>query len=167
MAYLKDFCTTITKGTTPSTYGFSFEDCGIKFIRSENITESRLLTHSNLYISKETNEKLRRSILCENDIVMSIAGAYLGKLAVITKSDLPANTNQAVAIIRTKNSVLNPIYLYYYLSSCKMQNYINNVNAQSAQPNINLQQIRNIEISIPPLQSQQHIVDIITYLIFL
>ena len=160
MSYLRDFCITITKGTTPTTYGFSFENSGIKFIRSENITESRVITPPSLYISADTNEKLKRSILQEKDIIMSIAGAYLGKLALITKFDLPANTNQAVAIIRTNKDKLNPVYLYYYLSSYKIQNYIYNVNAQSAQPNINLQQIGNIEISLPSLQYQQHIVDI-------
>ncbi len=159
MSYLKDFCEIITKGTTPSTYGYSFKNSGIKFIRSENITDSRIISKVSLYISKEANEKLKRSILLKDDVLMSIAGAYLGKLALITEMDLPANTNQAVAIIRTDKSKLNPLYLYYYLSSYKMQCYINNVNAQSAQPNINLQQIGDININVPSLNYQQHIVD--------
>ena len=167
MSYLKDFCEIITKGTTPSTYGYSFKNSGIKFIRSENITDSRIISKVSLHISKEANEKLKRSILLKDDILMSIAGAYLGKLALITEMDLPANTNQAVAIIRTNKSKLNPLYLYYYLSSYKMQCYINNVNAQSAQPNINLQQIGDININVPSLNYQQHIVDIIAYLKFL
>ena len=167
MQYLKDFCNMITKGTTPSTYGFSFEKTGIKFIRSENLNNSRRISKTNLYISNKANEKLKRSVLMEGDILMSIAGAYLGKLAVIDKSALPANTNQAVAILRTDSSKLNPLYLYYYLSSDKIQNYINNVNAQSAQPNINLQQIGDIILNVPVLEYQQHIVDIIAYLIFL
>ncbi len=161
MQYLKDFCNIITKGTTPSTYGFSFEKTGIKFIRSENINNSRRISKTNLYISNKANEKLKRSVLMEGDVLMSIAGAYLGKLAVIDKSALPANTNQAVAILRTDSSKLNPLYLYYYLSSDKIQNYINNVNAQSAQPNINLQQIGDIILNVPVLEYQQHIVDII------
>ena len=161
MSYLKNFCEIITKGTTPSTYGYSFKNSGIKFIRSENITDSRIINKVSLYISKEANEKLKRSILLSNDVLMSIAGAYLGKLALITEIDLPANTNQAVAIIRTDKSKLNPLYLYYYLSSYKIQCYINNVNAQSAQPNINLQQIGDININVPNLNCQQHIVDII------
>ena len=159
MSYLKDFCEIITKGTTPSTYGYSFKNSGIKFIRSENITDSRIISKVSLYISEEANEKLKRSILLKDDVLMSIAGAYLGKLALITEMDLPANTNQAVAIIRTDKSKLNPLYLYYYLSSYKMQCYINNVNAQSAQPNINLQQIGDININVPSLNYQQHIVD--------
>ena len=163
MSYLKDFCKIITKGTTPSTYGYSFKNSSIKFIRSENITDSRIISKVSLHISKEANEKLKRSILLKDDVLMSIAGAYLGKLALITEMDLPANTNQAVAIIRTDKSKLNPLYLYYYLSSYKMQCYINNVNAQSAQPNINLQQIGDV----PSLNYRQHIVDIIAYLKFL
>ena len=42
---------------------------------------------------------LKRSRLEEKDILFSIAGT-LGRTAIVNKSILPANTNQALAIIR-------------------------------------------------------------------
>ena len=34
---LRDICEVITKGTTPTTIGFSFVDKGVNFIKIENI----------------------------------------------------------------------------------------------------------------------------------
>ncbi|MDT8346942.1 MAG: bifunctional UDP-3-O-[3-hydroxymyristoyl] N-acetylglucosamine deacetylase/3-hydroxyacyl-ACP dehydratase, partial [Flavobacteriaceae bacterium] len=40
-----------------------------------------------------------------NDLLFSMAGVYLGKTAVVPPSVVPANTNQAVAIIRLKKEI--------------------------------------------------------------
>ena len=157
---LLELCDVITKGTTPSTIGFSFERSGVNYIKSEQITSSRKLNYSNkFYISSDAHCKLKRSQLQDKDILISIAGAYLGKLAMIFPDDLPANTNQAVGIIRTKQKLINPNYLFYYLSTDKMRNIISSYNAQSAQPNINLTQLGNIVIDVPSQCIQKHIVD--------
>ena len=98
---LGDECQLITKGTTPTTIGFSYQNTGINFIKIESIDSScnfvqKLFSH----ISQEANNALKRSIIKENDLLFSIAGA-LGRLAIVRKEILPANTNQALAIIRT------------------------------------------------------------------
>ena len=159
---LNEITDIITKGTTPTTIGYNFTDSGINYIKSEQISNSVKLNYNNkYYISEEANEKLNRSQLCKNDILMSIAGAYLGKLAICNDCDLPANTNQAVGIIRLKNGY-NVKYIYYLLLTKNIQNYIRSCNAQSAQPNINLEQIGNIALSLPDISTQQHIVDTVS-----
>ena len=67
-----------------------------------------LLTAVNsLFIDEETNALLKRSIIKANDIVFTIAGT-LGRFAMIDNSMLPANTNQAVAIIRPDETKVTP-----------------------------------------------------------
>ena len=66
------------------------------------------------YISEEANIALKRSIILENDLLYSIAGA-LGRVAIVNKSILPANTNQALSIIRLKDKS-KVKYIYYYLN---------------------------------------------------
>ena len=66
-------------------------------------------------ISEECHKALKRSQLEEGDILFSIAGA-LGRTAIVTKSILPANTNQALAIIRLKkDAALDSDFLFFYL----------------------------------------------------
>ena len=163
---LSDLCSVITKGTTPSTVGFDFTEEGINFIKSEQLITQRKLNYSNrYYICSEAHKALKRSQLHENDILMSIAGAYLGKLAMVSKSDLPANTNQAVGIIRCKDRLVNPLFLFYHLSTDKMRKVISSFNAQSAQPNINLAQIGELQINVPNMHEQNHIVNTISSLL--
>lgn len=138
---LADLCIVITKGTTPSNIGESFTETGIKYIRSEMLTSSKYITGQFMYISPETHNKLKRSQLKEGDILFSMAGAYLGKTAILRSEDVPANTNQATALIRIDTEKCNNEYVYYCLNIPEMVKTVNTVQSQSAQPNINLKQI--------------------------
>src|SRR3989304_9831679 len=78
---LSDFSEHITKGTTPTTYGFEYTPSGINFVKVESIDEHGTVVQENVqHISKETNNALSRSMLKEKDILFSIAGA-LGRVA--------------------------------------------------------------------------------------
>lgn len=147
---LTDLCLLITKGTTPSTIGESFTNKGIIYIKSDALCGNRRLNKACFtYISNDTHEKLKRSQIKKNDILFSIAGALLGKTSIVMDGDYPSNTNQAVAIIRANPEKIDYMYLYYFLSQKEIQNYVRNINSQSAQPNVNLQQVGNIEINFP------------------
>ena len=105
MVRLGDVATVITKGTTPTTVGFDFQDNGINFIKVESISEDcNFNTDKFAFISDECNKKLFRSQLKENDVLFSIAGA-IGRTAIVNNKVLPANTNQALAIIRIPNEI--------------------------------------------------------------
>lgn len=154
---LGDLSITITKGTTPKTYSKS----GICFIRTEAI-ESDLINFDKVkYIDDDIhNGSLRRSILQANDILFTIAGATIGKCVVVPASALPANTNQALAIIRLKENYEHK-YIFYLLKSKYMKDYIQKSIKGSAQPNLNLQQLNDFVIPVPTLEVQQRIVDIL------
>lgn len=162
---LKSLTKIITKGTTPTTIGHSFIDNGINFIKSECISDSRTLDKTKFaHISFETHEKLKRSQIIENDILFSMAGMFLGKTGIVKKEDIPANTNQAVAILRINENYANYNYIYYFLNQKKIVSYINSLSGQSAQPNINLKEIGELQISLPPLATQQKIAKILSSL---
>lgn len=157
---LADLCTVITKGTTPSNIGESFTESGVNYIRSEMITDAKYISPNGmLYISEGTHEKLKRSKLKKNDILFSMAGVYLGKTALLREEDVPANTNQAVALIRLDSSKCNLEYVYYFLNLPETVAKVNTVSGQAAQPNINLKQIGNIEIVLPDIEIQNRIVN--------
>ena len=162
---LEDVCSVITKGTTPSSVGGSFVDSGIKYIRSEMIGFSKHINSDGfLFITDEIHNKLKRSQLAENDILFSMAGAYLGKTAILRKEDVPANTNQAVALIRVNEDFCNEDFIYYCLNIPSLVKYVNSSSAQSAQPNINLKQIGDLLVPYPPIATQRRIANILSSL---
>lgn len=160
---LKDITTKITKGTTPSNIGDSFTDEGINYFRSEMLGKAKYLDKSSgmMFISESTHNKLKRSQIEADDILFSMAGIYLGKLAIVKDEDVPANTNQAVALIRFNKGV-NIDYLYYFMVQKSFNAYVNCMSAQAAQPNINLKQIGNLQIVLPTDKQQKRIAGILS-----
>lgn len=160
---LKELCSVITKGTTPSNIGADFVEVGVNYIRSEMLTSSKYIASNGmLYIDISTHEKLKRSQLQKGDILFSMAGVYLGKTSILREKDVPANTNQAVALIRVDESKCNREYVYYYLNLSETVKKVNTVSGQSAQPNINLRLIGNIEVELPSIEKQNTIVFILS-----
>ena len=160
---LADLCEVITKGTTPSNIGAEFTTNGIKYIRSEMLTSAKYIAEDGfLYISEDTHTKLRRSQLKSGDILFSMAGVYLGKTAILRDCDVPANTNQAVALIRANPEKCNREYVYYFLNLPEVIKSVNSITGQAAQPNINLKQIGNIPILLPLQEKQDSIVAILS-----
>jgi type I restriction enzyme S subunit len=162
---LKDVSILITKGTTPSSVNCEFSKEGINFIKSESITESKHL-NSLVYehIDNVTDEKLKRSRLKVGDLLFSIAGAYLGKIGIVQSKDIPANTNQAVGIVRLNNKFANVDYVYYYFSQRHINSYINKLSAQSSQPNLNLDLLGKLEFDCKNISTQQKIANVLSSL---
>ena len=156
---LEEVCSLITKGTTPTSLGFDFTEQGVAFVKIESLTEDGgILPSMVAHISDDCNNALKRSQLEELDILYSIAGA-LGRVAIVPKSILPANTNQALAIIRLRNKEIGFIrFLKYFLTSRPMLSAIMNLKVGVAQQNLSLTQIRDLTIPIPPITEQSRIV---------
>ncbi|ULG74220.1 restriction endonuclease subunit S [Macrococcus brunensis] len=147
---LGDFTRLITKGTTPKDKSGVGE---VNMIKIENISNGKI-NPTNQISFKEHETNLKRSKLIEKDILFSIAGT-LGRTALVTESILPANTNQALAIIRDYD--FDSIFLTTYLSGPKLKTYIKSNPTVGAQPNLSLEQINNITVTAPSTQEQKRI----------
>lgn len=154
---LKDIATLITKGTTPTSIGFDFQNEGINFVKIECIDENGGFVSEKFdHISFECNEKLKRSQLQENDILFSIAGA-IGRTAIVNKSIIPANTNQALAIIRIPKGKINYSFLLYALKSSTLLEQAEKKKQGVAQLNLSLKDIGDFIIPDIPIEQQEHI----------
>ena len=150
---LGDLCETVTKGTTPTTLKKQFVEQGISFVKAESILDDHSLDFSKLaFIDEDTHSLLSRSILRENDIIFTIAGT-LGRFAFVGADLLPANTNRAVAIIRTDTSKINPITLYsFFIGGLHSDFYIKNIQ-QAVQANLSLTTIKALPLFMPPKET--------------
>lgn len=149
---LGDITALITKGTTPldkSSTGI------VNFVKIESIDEaSGNITITQKISLDEHNGYLHRSQLKENDILFSIAGT-LGRVTSVNSNILPANTNQALAIIRLKDGYLD--YVKTYLKGKAVADFIKKNPTIGAQPNLSLEQVANLEIVLPSLTEQRQI----------
>lgn len=138
MGTLGEVCSVITKGTTPSTESAKFSQNGVNFIKCESITDDHDIDKNSVsFINEKTHQQQARSIIKKHDIVFTIAGT-LGKYAWVDASILPANTNQAVAIIRANEEKISPYFLIgLFMSGLHIEYCKKNVQ-QAVQANLNL-----------------------------
>ena len=154
---LGDIASKITKGTTPTSAGFHFTDTGVNFVKVESISEDgNFIVDKFAHINNECNNKLGRSQLEENDILFSIAGA-IGRTAIVTKDILPANTNQALAIIRIPNGIVDYSFLMYALKSPALFSQYEKQKQGVAQINLSLQNVSDFRIPQFSLDEQRKI----------
>ena len=145
---LQDLCKVVTKGTTPTTLGKPFATSGINFIKAESILNNHSIDSCKFaYIDDETNYMLKRSIINANDIVFTIAGT-LGRFALVDESILPANTNQAVAIIRPDHTKISSTYLYSFFIGNWHNEYYSKRVQQAVQANLSLTTIKSLPIAL-------------------
>jgi Restriction endonuclease S subunits len=154
---LGNIAQTITKGSTPTSYGYQFQEEGIRFIKVENIKNGHIVIESiKDFISEEAHEFQSRSKLESGDILFSIAGT-IGETCVVQDQDLPANTNQALAIIRGTNVVFESYYLKVQFDSF-VSNAVKSKARGGAMNNISLGDLKDLIVFIPPLAEQKRIV---------
>jgi type I restriction enzyme S subunit len=158
---IKHLSRTISKGTTPTTVGRELLEMGeVKFLKAENIVNNKIAKFPENFIDKETNQILKRSELKEKDILFVIAGATIGKVAIVDESVVPANTNQAISFIRLKDEK-DCEYVYYWMISYKLQNHMWSFAVQAAQPNLSMENLGNFFIPYPSIDERDIIVDIL------
>lgn len=142
----------ITKGTTPHDKSWSGP---VNYVKTESIDSNNgnisVIANTSL---EEHEGYLKRSQLKENDVLFSIVGT-LGRVGVVKKKDLPANTNQQICIIRPFEE--NSFFLLNALKTNRVKSFIKSDATIGAQPSLSLWQIEGLRIPFPNLEEQQKI----------
>jgi type I restriction enzyme S subunit len=147
---VSEVCKVITKGTTPTSLGHHFTESGVNFIKAESLTDDGgLIENKFSYISEDTHNFLNRSKIEPNDLVLTIAGT-IGRVAIVPERFLPANTNQAVAILRANDEVISHSFLYSLFKSGEIRNDFEGRVVHAVQPNLSLGEIGSITFRLPP-----------------
>jgi type I restriction enzyme S subunit len=157
---LGELCHVVTKGTTPTSVGLSFTDSGVPFLRIQNLSNKSVQLENVLYVSEETHQALKRSVIKPKDFLITIAGT-IGKVAIVPDDFPECNCNQAVAILRFDYKKLNPQYLLHWLDTSDALGQITGRKVTATISNLSLGQIKQLDIPLPPLAEQQKIAAIL------
>jgi type I restriction enzyme S subunit len=153
-----DIALLVTKGSTPTSYGFDYVGAGIRYVKVENIAGERVVADADMqFIARDAHSFLLRSQLASGDVLYTIAGT-IGKVAVVHEEDLPANTNQAVAIIRVPLDYVRPDYLKYALMSPRARESIVRKPRGVGMNNVSLGDVRDLVCGLPSQDEQSAVV---------
>jgi type I restriction enzyme S subunit len=154
---LSDVTKRITKGTTPTTGGGAFSQDGIAFVKVESITADGRIDASRLArIDIATDARLSRSRLERDDILFTIAGT-IGRVSMVDDATIPGNTNQAVAIVRPDQDIVEPRFLYFALRDTSRIREAQTRVVQSVQANFSLGELSRLEVPLPSRSEQREI----------
>ncbi|QDY45684.1 restriction endonuclease subunit S [Planococcus glaciei] len=150
-----DLALQISKGTTPTKKDFDSATGAkkIDFLKVKDINDDGLINFNSVEKIPEVihEKKLKRSILLEKDILLSIAGT-IGRVSYISKIRNGININQALAFIRLHDSENHFAFIYTYLKTKKFQNEINSKIVQGVQANISLSVIKKSLVVFPNIE---------------
>lgn len=148
----------ITKGSTPTTYGFGWVTQGVLFLRSECVSANGLDLSQAMFISEEAHSALRRSEIKAGDLLMTITG-NVGRVVLLDSSHDHANINQHIARIRISCEKIDSRFVFYYLSQKLIRERLEKITTGQAYPQLSLKQVREIMVELPPLTEQTAIAD--------
>lgn len=136
-----------------------FVDHGLPFLLAQCVQDNFIDWANVAYITQASHRLLEKSHCKKGQVLLTMAGAYLGKAAVYSEEFI-CSSNQAIAKITLKTGI-NPYFVSTFLNSKHGQNQINRLRTVTGQPNINMSLIR--EILIPHISSkfQEKIEDVI------
>jgi len=152
---LSEFTTAITKGTTPTQEGIDTAPEGgarIKYVRVNAIGEDGAILFDKLTTIPELVHRgvLKRSVLRVNDVLYTIAGT-IGRISVVEVSLLPANTNQAVAIIRPKPAIPSDFLVFTMRQEAFREELHSNI-VHAVQANLSLGMLSRARAVVPPME---------------
>ena len=135
-----------------------FTNSGIPILRISNIQDGRVDLKRMAYTDiGHYKENLERYKVEKGELLIAMSGATTGKIG-INHTEMTFLLNQRVGKFIPKKT-LDKDYLFYYLST-KVQEHLL-ISAGAAQPNLSTEQIKSIQIPLPPIPEQQRIVAIL------
>lgn len=150
---LEDISKKITKGTTPKDKSW---EGTVKYVKTDSIDQISGEILNKYFTSIEEHEGyLNRSQLKKGDILFSIVGT-LGRVGIVKEKNLPANTNQQIAIIRLKEKV-DKNFIFNVLKSSRIIAFIKSDSTVGAQPSLSLWQINELQVPYPNQEEQKKI----------
>lgn len=136
--------------------GNEVED-GIHLVRVSDL-KNGLVDHSKLRrVSREISAKHGRSVLRGNEILISCVGS-IGEVAVVTPHEIGFNIARAVARVPIVDNLLRS-FVVEYLRSPPVQHYFTKELRTVAQPTLNIKQISETLIPLPPRSEMQDFLD--------
>ena len=151
---LGDVCTFINGFAFKSN---KFTNEGSPIIRISDIQNGMVDDTNVVYFDINSySENLSKYKVYPNDILIAMSGGTTGKIG-INYTNKEFYLNQRVGVFRENTSVLNHMFLFYFLQTKGTESLV--IAAGAAQPNLSTAQIKNFVIPLPPLSEQKEIVE--------
>ena len=127
-------------------------------LRTTNFKRGYLDLSEKNYVSEETFDKRNARLVPQpGDVLYSREGAILG-IACIIPDDMYICLGQRMMLLRTNDKMLGR-FLMHYLNSPKVTSFVATKTGGSASPHVNVGDIKEFVVPIPPIFEQQKVIE--------
>lgn len=126
----------------------------IRYIRITDIDDFGNLKHDDWKTAESIEMKY---ILAADDVLFARSGATAGKTFLYKNQDSKAIFAGYLIRFRVDKGQILPEYLFYYTRTRLYEWWVRLIQRPSAQPNINAEEYKSLEIPLPPLEIQERI----------
>ena len=156
---LGEICEYVTSGGTPLASREDYYNPGtIPWLKTKEVNYCRI-TETENYISEKGLNNSSAKIIPENSVIMAMYGQgdTAGRVAI---NKIPLTTNQACCNLIINKEKADYNFVYYKLST--IYDTIVALKSGGAQPNLNAGKVKGLEITLPPLPTQQKIASVLS-----
>lgn len=133
---------------------------GIPFVTIANIVNNQFDFENSMFVPESYYENIDNKRKAQKgDILYSVVGSF--GIPVFIKEDKPFVFQRHIAILRP-NENIDPRFLYYTMLSRDFYMKADAAAIGAAQRTVSLTTLRNIEITVPPIEIQSRIADILS-----
>jgi type I restriction enzyme, S subunit len=133
---------------------------GTKCIKITNVGVRDFVSNSDGYLPDNFASKYEKVSVKEGSIVIALTRTIIAdglKVAVVPKEYGSALLNQRVAAIISNEQLINSSFLFAYLSTRSVVDYVKERVNTLMQPNLSITDLRLMPIPLPPRQEQDEI----------
>lgn len=152
---LGDICKRVCSGGTPKSTEPTYYDGNIPWLNTKEINFNRIYS-TERYITQKGLDNSSAKWIDANCVIVAMYGATAAKVAI---NKIPLTTNQACCNLSIDEKIADYYYVYYWL--CANYTELASLANGGAQQNLNAQQIKEFEISLPSLPEQRRIAGIL------
>lgn len=150
-------CNKLGSGATPRGGKAAYKSEGVPLIRSMNVHNGHFVWKELAYIDDSQAKKLSGVTLQTGDVLLNITGASVARSCVLPNELVGGRVNQHVAIIRTDQTKVLPVFLNAVLISEPYQRFLLNTSkmAGATREAITKQDLKEMTVPLPPIELQK------------
>lgn len=137
------------------------EQNGIRYLRAQDLKDGRIISEKPIYVTREYYDTIPRSHIRPGYFLFSVM-ASVGSVAVVPDWLEESTANRAIGIIIPKGrDLINPHYLAGFFNTSLGISLFESLKKGGIQQRINLSDLGNLQIPIPPTDIQNKIASIL------
>lgn len=129
---------------------------GVPFIRVGDLRAGHVRESELKRIAPDVSARFPRTVLSGGEVLLSLVGT-IGRTGIVPDTLSGANVARAVGVLPLRNDV-DPRFVSTLLEAPRSNRSLNDLAHEVARKTLNLEDVRRLELPVPPLDDQRRIV---------